>query len=93
MYVNEQENDGEKYFLTNNVKDFCEKLEDDWVLHSYLSDQIQADQSIPKLYLDLKKLFDEKIGPSLKGIKLSDIPELSLADLNTTAEEILEQDL
>ena len=81
LYIDEQEKDVEKYFLTNNVKDFCEKLEDDWVLHSYLSDQIQAEHGKLVVYLDLKKLFDDKIRPSLQGIKLSDIPELSLKNL------------
>ena len=38
LYINNQENDVEKYFLTGNVKDFCEKRENDWVLHSYLSE-------------------------------------------------------
>lgn len=93
LYINDQGNDVEKCFLTDNVKDFCEKQENDWVLHSYLSDQIQADQNKPEVYLSLKKLFDQKINPFLQGIELSDIPELSLDDLNTKAQEILEEGL
>ncbi len=93
LYINDQENDVENCFLTDNVHDFCEKQDNDWVLHSYLANQIQADRSKPKVYRNLRELFDQKIASSLQGIEISDIPELSLNDLKTKAQEILEKDL
>lgn len=93
LYINDQGNDVENCFLTDNVHDFCEKQENDWVLHSYLANQIQADRSKPKVYRNFKEIFEQKIDSSLQGVEISDIPELSLSDLKTKAQEILEKDL
>ncbi|MCG8605710.1 PIN domain-containing protein [bacterium] len=91
--INLQNADDERYFLTENVKDFCEKNEDNWVLHSYLADQVEEGKTNPLVYYNLKVFFDERIGPHLRGINFADIPELALEDLQERASEVLEHDL
>lgn len=86
--------DAEKYLLTENVKDFCHKENnEDWILHPDLSAQLPDDKIPPETYQSLKKYFDEKIAPQLKGVDINSIPELTQLQLYEEAEQEIERAL
>lgn len=89
-YVKEQEQPDTTYFVTNNTKDFCEQRENQFFLHSQLQQEVSNEIIV---YTDLRKLFQERIFPSLKVREISDIPELSADDVRKVAEGRLEEEL
>lgn len=80
----------EIYFLTNNIKDFCEKKDQEWVLHAHLREGIGKEDTEVKVYTELREFFSERVSPLLKRVEPTDIPEFNLNDLLERAREEIE---
>lgn len=81
-------------FVTNNVKDFCQPAGDGkFLLHPYLSDQIEGKILRPNIQVSMKNVLDETIMPLLEGMTLDDIPELNQQDIEHITNSTLLDDL
>ena len=75
----------EVFFLTGNVKDFCESEGNSRSLHHHLREEI-ADRDIKiSIFADLKTFFNEKILPKLKDLNLQDCIYLDIDELHYDA--------
>ncbi len=81
----------EIYFLTNNVKDFCEKKDREWVLHAHLVEGIRNQGKMVTVYTGLRDFFGERISPLLERIDPAYIPEFNLGNLLARAREEVEE--
>ncbi len=85
-----QEGAAEVYFLTGNVKDFCENKDQEHVLHANLQAGIGNKDRKITVYTGLREFFGERISPLLQRVEPSDIPEFNLGDLLATARKEVE---
>lgn len=92
-YINSLDEDDELHFVTENVKDFCLKKDDAFVLHPDLHRQIEGNNDAIIVHTSLRRFFEEVVKQKLKGIEMSDLPELSLEQLQEIAMQQVEEPL
>lgn len=92
-HINGLDEDGELHFVTENVKDFCLKKGDAFVLHPELHRQIEGNNDTIVVHTSLRKFFEEVVKQKLKGIEISDLPDLSLEQLQEVAVQQVEESL
>lgn len=83
----------EAYFLTDNIRDFCEKKDDSYLLHPDLAAQLEESGTSLEVIRQFGEFFEKKIIPQLSDVSPDDVPKLGKAELAKILEEILESEL
>lgn len=92
--ISETPDDVETFFLTENIKDFCDKKsEDDYSLHPDLVKQISKGKTVPETQRSFRKFFDEEIATQLQNIELEHVDGLTKPDLYEDVKNIVEHEL
>lgn len=93
-HINAQDTDAPSFFLTNNTKDFCAKLDDgEFVLHPELAEQVNVEARVPSIQTALRKAFDNVLAPQLQGATLEDIPDIGTDEVQAFVDKCLLDDL
>lgn len=93
-YVSEKPDDPQTFFLTDNIKDFCQKKsEDEYTIHTDISSQIPKGKTVPEVYRSFKKFFDEKIATQLQNVELEHLHGLTQTELYEHVGTIVERKL
>ncbi len=86
-----EKNPSQKFvFLTENVKDFCEKKHDPLILHADLLSQLDDISDVEiRVFTNLSLFFDEELAPQLRGADPGNIPDDVLKKMEDIAENLL----
>ncbi len=73
--------DVDNFFITDNKKDFCKKMQDGtFTLHPDLATSLANIEGVPNVLSSLKDFFDLKLKPFLKTVNPKDIPNIDIEE-------------
>ncbi len=80
-YCEDNRGIAERFFITDNKKDFCKTVDGISTLHPDLVASFDNIRGVPEVILSFRDFFDMKINPSLTTVNSKDIPPLNIKEI------------